>query len=71
MSTFSKTLTLFLGLLVVAVQYAESKGVRIVPYDRVQKYVRGVDMKSLVLDNVALKISFGAAFAMAGFAQLN
>jgi hypothetical protein len=54
--------------MVVGVQYASSKlGINIIPYNRLQRYVGGIDLKSAVQDNVALKMSFGLTFAMAGF----
>jgi len=66
-STFSRSLALILGLLVVGVQYASSRGINILPYDRLQRYVNGVDLRSAVRDNMAFKISFGATFASAAF----
>lgn len=50
---------------------AEYYGIHLVPYNRLQRYVKGIDLRSAVQDNVALKLSFGATFALAGFAQLN
>jgi hypothetical protein len=40
-----------------------------VPVDRVQRYVKGVDLKSAINDNVAFKISFGLMFALASFGE--
>ncbi|KAG4442576.1 hypothetical protein IFR05_001906 [Cadophora sp. M221] len=68
-STFSKSLALILGLLVVGVQYASNHGVNIIPYNRLQKYVTSIDLRSAVQDNVAFKISFGTTFALAAFMQ--
>ena len=70
-SVFSKSLTLLLGLLIVGVQTAEYHGIHLIPYNRLQSYFKGIDLRSAVQDNVALKLSFGATFALAGFAQLN
>lgn len=101
MSTFSKSLALLLGLMVVGVQVspisqtfpsatskfrpfpscplnfntdcfvrvkvASSYGINVIPYGRLQKYVQGIDLRSAVQDNVALKVSFGTTFALAGF----
>ncbi|KAI5364961.1 hypothetical protein Slin15195_G044990 [Septoria linicola] len=69
-STFSKSLVLIIGLLVAGVQTAESYGIHIVPYKTIGRYVKGVDVRSAVQDNVALKISFGLMFALSAFAEL-
>jgi len=66
-STFSRSLALILGLLVVGVQYASNHGINIIPYNRLQKYVTSIDLRSAVQDNVAFKISFGTTFALAAF----
>jgi len=66
-STFSKTLALLVGLGVVAVQWASSYGYNVIPYGRLQKYVKSVDMRTLVQDNAAFKIAFGTTFALAAF----
>ncbi|KAK0099683.1 hypothetical protein ONS95_013425 [Cadophora gregata] len=68
-STFSRSLALILGLLVVGVQYASNHGINIIPYNRLQKYVTSIDLRSAVQDNVAFKISFGTTFALAAFMQ--
>ncbi|KAN0103492.1 hypothetical protein V8E51_011805 [Hyaloscypha variabilis] len=68
-STFSRSLTLILGLLVVGVQWASSYGIHIIPYNRLQKYVTSIDLRSAVQDNVAFKLSFGTTFALAAFMQ--
>jgi hypothetical protein len=87
-STFSRSLALILGLLVVGVQvslmslemgirgkgevlmrrqWASSYGIHIIPYNRLQKYVTSIDLRSAVQDNVAFKVSFGTTFALAAF----
>lgn len=65
----SKPLTLLVGLLIVGVQTAESYGIHLVPYKRMQGYFKSIDMRSAVQDNVAFKISFGALFALSAFAE--
>ncbi len=67
-SIFSKSLVLVIGLLIAGVQTAESYGIHLVPYNRLQGYVKGVDLRSAVQDNVAFKISFGLMFALSAFA---
>ena len=50
-------------------QWAASYGYNIVPTSRIQKYVKGIDLRSAVQDNVAFKLSFGATFMLAAFAE--
>ena len=69
LSAFSRSLTLLLGLGIVVWQYAARKGYDILPVDRVQRYVQGVNLRSAVHDNVAFKISFGLMFALASFGE--
>ncbi|CAK1365802.1 unnamed protein product [Cercospora beticola] len=69
-STFSKSLVLIIGLLIAGVQTAESYGIHLIPYKTIGKYVKGVDVRSAVQDNVAFKISFGLMFALSAFAEL-
>lgn len=64
---FSKSLALLIGLLVVGVQTAEHYGIHLIPYNRLQGYVKGVDLRSAVQDNAAMKISFGTMFALSAF----
>jgi hypothetical protein len=56
--------------MVAGVQVAESYGIHLVPYKKIQGYVKGVDVRSAVQDNVAFKISFGLMFALSAFAEL-
>ncbi|TGO42167.1 hypothetical protein BHYA_0011g00010 [Botrytis hyacinthi] len=66
-STFSRSLALIIGLMVVGIQWASSHGLDIVPTDRIQRYIKHVDLRSLMEENVAFKVSFGTTFAMAAF----
>ncbi|KAF2094015.1 hypothetical protein NA57DRAFT_28425, partial [Rhizodiscina lignyota] len=68
-SLFSRPLALVIGLLVFGVQALESRGIRIIPYGWLKRYVNETDLRGAVLDNVAFKLSFGATFALAGFAR--
>jgi hypothetical protein len=45
-------------------QWASSYGINVIPYDKLQRYVSGIDLRSAVQDNMAFKLSFGATFAM-------
>jgi len=66
-STFSRSLALLIGLLVVGVQWAASYGINVLPSNKLQRYVTSIDLRSAMQDNVALKLSFGMTFAMAAF----
>lgn len=68
-SVFSKPLALLIGIVVVGVQTAESYGIRLVPYGRLQRYFGKIDLRSAVQDNVGFKLSFGAMFALSAFAE--
>ena len=46
-------------------QYMASHGYNIIPTTRIQRYVKGIDLRSAVEDNVAFKLSFGLTFALA------
>ncbi|KKY19203.1 hypothetical protein UCRPC4_g04577 [Phaeomoniella chlamydospora] len=48
-------------------QYLASKGIRIVPLEKLQKYVKSVNIAKLVQSNPALKVSFGLTFMLAAF----
>ncbi|KAK5166303.1 uncharacterized protein LTR77_008564 [Saxophila tyrrhenica] len=69
LSIFSKPLVVLVGLLIAGVQTAESYGVHLVPYRQLQGYVKNVDLRSAVQDNVAFKVSFGLMFALSAFAE--
>lgn len=68
-SVFSKPLAVVIGLLVFGIQFIESRGIHIIPYTSLQRRVQNTDLRSLVQDNVAFKLSFGATFALAAFAE--
>ncbi|OCK96634.1 uncharacterized protein K441DRAFT_694715 [Cenococcum geophilum 1.58] len=68
-SVFSKPLAVVIGLLVFGIQFIESRGIHIIPYASLQRRVQNTDLRSLVQDNVAFKLSFGVTFALAAFAE--
>ncbi|KAF2008847.1 hypothetical protein BU24DRAFT_429127 [Aaosphaeria arxii CBS 175.79] len=68
-SVFSKPLAVIIGLGVVFVQFLESRGIHIVPYSYLQNRLKKTNVRSLVQNNVALKMSFGLTFALAAFAE--
>lgn len=51
-------------------KFAASRGYNIIPTTRLQKYVKSIDLRSALEDNVAFKLSFGATFMLAAFAEL-
>ncbi|KAL1878960.1 hypothetical protein Plec18167_004255 [Paecilomyces lecythidis] len=67
---FSKALVVLLGVGVVVVEWAASKGYNLIPVHRLQKYAKGIDLERAVHQNVAFKISFGATMALAAFSKL-
>ncbi len=50
-------------------QYMASQGYNIIPTTKLQRYVKGIDLRSAVEDNVAFKLSFGLTFALASVAS--
>ncbi|KAH7348157.1 hypothetical protein BKA66DRAFT_477419 [Pyrenochaeta sp. MPI-SDFR-AT-0127] len=68
-SVFSKPLAILIGLGIFVVQFVESRGIHIVPYSFLQRRFKSTNVRSLVRDNVAFKLSFGLTFALAAFAE--
>jgi len=70
LSAFSTSLTLAIGLGIVAWQVAARKGYNLIPVDRLQRYFTNIDLRSAINDNLAFKISFGLMFALSAFGEL-
>ena len=51
------------------IQYLASHGYNVIPTTKLQRYVKGIDLRSAVEDNVAFKLSFGLTFALASLAS--
>ncbi|KKK22490.1 hypothetical protein P175DRAFT_0558019 [Aspergillus ochraceoroseus IBT 24754] len=66
---FSRALVVLFGIGIVVVEWAAAKGYNLVPWNRMQKYVKNYDLQKAVSRNRPLKISFGATMALAAFAQ--
>ncbi|KAL4884148.1 hypothetical protein BJY04DRAFT_215578 [Aspergillus karnatakaensis] len=66
---FSRVLVVLIGMGIVAVEYAASKGYNIFPVHTLQKYVKSVNLEKLTSRNVPFKLSFGTTMALAAFAQ--
>ncbi|KAF7588034.1 hypothetical protein BBP40_006413 [Aspergillus hancockii] len=66
---FSRVLVVLLGMGVVFVEWAAAKGYNVLPVNRLQKYVKSVDLQKAVSQNKPFKISFGVTMALAAFAQ--
>ncbi|KAL1608641.1 hypothetical protein SLS59_001831 [Nothophoma quercina] len=49
--------------------FVESRGIHVVPYSYLQRRFKSTNVRSLVQDNVAFKLSFGLTFALAAFAE--
>jgi len=67
---FSRSVVFVIGVGVVLVEWAASKGYNILPVNRLQKYVKSVDLQRFMAEKMPFKTSFGATMAMAAFAQL-
>ena len=50
-------------------QFIESRGIHVIPHSFLERRVKSMNVRSLVRDNVAFKLSFGLTFAMAAFAE--
>ncbi|KAF2184721.1 hypothetical protein K469DRAFT_666565 [Zopfia rhizophila CBS 207.26] len=78
-SVFSRPLAVLLGLgiffvqekkkLTEVTQFLESRGIHVIPYSYLQQRFHSTNIRSLVQDNIAFKVSFGITFALAGFAE--
>ncbi|KAL8692276.1 MAG: hypothetical protein Q9218_002669 [Villophora microphyllina] len=68
-SMFSRMLGGLFGLGLVVVQYAASKGYNIIPVGRIQRYVKGVNLRRAVEENPAFKLSLGTTFVLASMAS--
>lgn len=55
--------------MLIFAQYLASKGYNVIPTTKLQRYVKGIDLRSAVEDNVAFKLSFGLTFALASLAS--
>lgn len=69
LSAFSTSLTLLIGLGIVAWQVAARKGYNFIPVEKVQRYFTNIDVRSAINDNLAFKISFGLMFALSAFGE--
>ncbi len=50
-------------------QAIEYQGIRIIPYSYLQRRFKSTNLRAVVRDNVAFKLSFGLTFALAAFAE--
>lgn len=51
------------------IQFAATKGYNILPVGRIQRYMKGIDVKSALQKNVPFKISLGTTLILAAFAE--
>ncbi|KAB8210388.1 FUN14 family protein [Aspergillus parasiticus SU-1] len=66
---FSRVLVVLLGMGVVFVEWAAAKGYNVIPVNRLQRLVKGVNLQKAISQHKPFKISFGATMALAAFAQ--
>jgi len=67
---FSKTLVMLAILIAAGVAALEYVGIHAVPYTKVQRYLKALDIRSALQDKLLFKVSFGVSFALAGFGRL-
>ncbi|KAH7087762.1 hypothetical protein FB567DRAFT_525698 [Paraphoma chrysanthemicola] len=68
-SVFSKPLAILIGLGIFVLQFIESRGIHVIPYSFLQRRFKQTNVRSLIRDNAAFKLSFGLTFALAAFAE--
>ncbi|KAL4817118.1 hypothetical protein BDW67DRAFT_184193 [Aspergillus spinulosporus] len=66
---FSRVFVVLIGMGIILVEWAASKGYNILPTRQLQKYVKSVNLEKLLSRNVPFKVTFGATMALAAFAQ--
>ncbi|OJD15200.1 hypothetical protein AJ78_04531 [Emergomyces pasteurianus Ep9510] len=66
---FSRALVFALGLTILGVEWAASKGYNIVPTRWLQKHIKSVNVQRLMTEKVPFKVSFGTMMMLAAFAQ--
>jgi len=66
---FSQALALVLGVGLVVVEWATSKGYNLLPVGRLQRYMKGVSLEQAMTENILFKTSFGATMILAAFVQ--
>ncbi|PGH32343.1 hypothetical protein GX50_04880 [[Emmonsia] crescens] len=66
---FSRALVFALGLTILGVEWAASKGYNIVPTHWLQKHVKSVNLRRLMTEKVPFKVSFGTMMMLSAFAQ--
>jgi hypothetical protein len=54
-------------LQLTTIQYGASKGINLLPYERLERYVSTIHLKSALQENVPFKLTFGLTFMMAAF----
>ncbi|KAJ5104861.1 hypothetical protein NUU61_002208 [Penicillium alfredii] len=65
----SRVLVVVLGMGVVLVEWAASKGYNILPLNRLQRYIKNVDLRRAMSEHRPFKVSFGAMMALAAFGE--
>ncbi|KAK2803386.1 hypothetical protein FQN50_007045 [Emmonsiellopsis sp. PD_5] len=66
---FSRALVFAVGMGILAVQFAASKGYNIVPTRWLQQHIKSVDVKRLTTENVPFKVSFAVMMMLSAFSK--
>ncbi|EEH23300.1 hypothetical protein PABG_05511 [Paracoccidioides brasiliensis Pb03] len=66
---FSRALVFALGITILGIQWAASKGYNIVPTGWLKKHVKSVNVQRLLTENAPFKVSFGVMMLLSAFAQ--
>ncbi|EEH36907.1 hypothetical protein PAAG_07325 [Paracoccidioides lutzii Pb01] len=66
---FSRALVFALGITILGIQWAASKGYNIVPTDWLKKHVKSVNVQRLLTEKAPFKVSFGVMMLLSAFAQ--
>ncbi|EGD91548.1 hypothetical protein H112_00645 [Trichophyton rubrum D6] len=67
---FLRTLAFSIGLAIIIIEWAASKGYDILPTSWLQRHIKSVDFRKMTHENVPFKASFGTTLAMAAFGEL-
>ncbi|OAX80510.1 hypothetical protein ACJ72_05158 [Emergomyces africanus] len=66
---FSRALVFALGLTILGVEWAASKGYHVVPTRWLQKHIKSANVRRFITEKVPFKVSFGTMMMLAAFAQ--
>ncbi|KAL1958988.1 hypothetical protein VTO42DRAFT_3229 [Malbranchea cinnamomea] len=64
---FSRPLAFMVGLAILVIEWAASKGYNIVPTQWLQRHMKSVDVRRAMTENIPFKASFGSTLILAAF----